>query len=125
MGDLELGATKMFEMMEELLPKLKSFLNNTKSPGDIFLPENNESATKIIKQNLSTLPIDPGNFQEILDVLFTKILPHGCNSNHPNFFGFFMGGNLPHSIFANIITTTINRFSPQYILSPGISFSLF
>jgi aromatic-L-amino-acid decarboxylase len=59
------------------------------------------------------------DLEEVLDQLFTDVIPYGYNTSSPGFLGYFGGGGIPHSAAADLISGTVNRFIGRWVAAPG------
>ena len=64
----------------------------------------------------SGLPVD-----ELLDLLFKRVIPKSINTAGPGYLAYIPGGGLPHSAVADLIADAVNRYVGVFAAAPGLA----
>ncbi len=59
--------------------------------------------------------------EELLDLLFEKVIPKGFNTAGPGYLAYIPGGGLPHSAVADLIADATNRYVGVFAAAPGLA----
>ncbi len=68
-----------------------------------------------------TLPESGAPVEELLDLLFTTVIPRGFNTAGPGYLAYIPGGGLPHSAVADLIADATNRYVGVFAAAPGLA----
>jgi aromatic-L-amino-acid decarboxylase len=102
-----------------------------------------EAATEKILRHLATLPEQPSAdaaggadlarslreslpqqgapYSELLDLLFTRVIPKSFNTAGPGYLAYIPGGGLPHAAVADLISDATNRYVGVFAAAPGLA----
>jgi aromatic-L-amino-acid decarboxylase len=58
--------------------------------------------------------------EELLDLLFSRVIPRSFNTAGPGYLAYIPGGGLPHSAVADLISDTTNRYVGVFAAAPGL-----
>ena len=58
---------------------------------------------------------------ELLDLLFTRVIPKSFNTAGPGYLAYIPGGGLPHSAVADLIADAVNRYVGVFAAAPGLA----
>ena len=67
------------------------------------------------------LPENGRPFEELLALLFGKVIPKGFNTAGPGYLAYIPGGGLPHSAVADLIAGATNRYVGVFAAAPGLA----
>ena len=67
------------------------------------------------------LPEDGRPFDELLDLLFDRVIPKSFNTAGPGYLAYIPGGGLPHSAVADLISGITNRYVGVFAAAPGLA----
>ena len=59
--------------------------------------------------------------EELLDLLFTRVIPKSFNTAGPGYLAYIPGGGLPHSAVADLIADAVNRYVGVFAAAPGLA----
>ncbi|MFN7965513.1 MAG: aminotransferase class V-fold PLP-dependent enzyme [Acidobacteriota bacterium] len=111
---LELSAAQYEELLAAVTTRLVAVVRNIdRQPA--WQPE-----------SLSTMPLDelPEHgtpLQTVLDRFFEQALPGGRFTTSPRYFAYVPGGGLPQAAAAELLASTVNRFTGIRIAAPGMA----
>lgn len=80
-----------------------------------------EGSAELSRSLVEPLPETATPFDELLDLLFERVMPYGFNTAGPGFMAFIPGGGLPHSALADLIAGSINRYVGAWQPAPGFA----
>jgi len=66
-------------------------------------------------------PEEGAAYEELLDHLFERVVPHAYNTAHPGYLAFIPGGGLLHAAVADLVTAAVNRYTTVFVASPGMA----
>jgi aromatic-L-amino-acid decarboxylase len=58
--------------------------------------------------------------EELLDLLFTRVIPKSFNTAGPGYLAYIPGGGLPHAAVADLISGITNRYVGVFAAAPGL-----
>jgi aromatic-L-amino-acid decarboxylase len=58
---------------------------------------------------------------ELLDLLFTRVIPKSFNTAGPGYLAYIPGGGLPHAAVADLIADATNRYVGVFAAAPGLA----
>ena len=58
---------------------------------------------------------------ELLDLLFDRVIPKSFNTAGPGYLAYIPGGGLPHSAVADLIADGVNRYVGVFAAAPGLA----
>jgi aromatic-L-amino-acid/L-tryptophan decarboxylase len=67
------------------------------------------------------LPTEGRPYEELLDLLFTRVIPKSFNTAGPGYLAYIPGGGLPHAAVADLIADATNRYVGVFAAAPGVS----
>ncbi len=67
------------------------------------------------------LPETGAAAEELLDLLFTTVIPRSFNTAGPGYLAYIPGGGLPHSAVADLIADATNRYVGVFAAAPGLA----
>jgi aromatic-L-amino-acid decarboxylase len=102
-----------------------------------------EAATERIVNHIATLPRQPASStegglelarslveplpetgrppEELLDLLFERVIPRSFNAAGPGYLAYIPGGGIPHSAVADLIADSVNRYVGVFAAAPGLA----
>ena len=110
--DLELTGPTYRRFVENVVNRLETHLSSLGSQ-----PASHEDAQ--LPRPDGRLPREPAGLDDVLDHLFSQVVPSGYNTTSPGFLGYFGGGGLPHAAVADLISGTVNRFVGRWAAAPA------
>ncbi|MEP7131691.1 MAG: pyridoxal-dependent decarboxylase [Acidobacteriota bacterium] len=67
------------------------------------------------------LPETGAAAEDLLDLLFTTVIPRSFNTAGPGYLAYIPGGGLPHSAVADLIANATNRYVGVFAAAPGLA----
>ena len=67
------------------------------------------------------LPTEGRPYEELLDLLFDRVIPKSFNTAGPGYLAYIPGGGLPHAAVADLIADATNRYVGVFAAAPGVS----
>ncbi|HEY1433883.1 MAG TPA: aminotransferase class I/II-fold pyridoxal phosphate-dependent enzyme [Thermoanaerobaculia bacterium] len=67
------------------------------------------------------LPESGRSAEELLDLLFDRVIPKSFNTAGPGYLAYIPGGGLPHSAVADLIADGVNRYVGVFAAAPGLA----
>ena len=59
--------------------------------------------------------------EELLDLLFDRIVPKSFNTAGPGYLAYIPGGGLPQSAVADLVADAVNRYVGVFAAAPGLA----
>jgi len=59
--------------------------------------------------------------EELLDLLFARVIPKSFNTAGPGYLAYIPGGGLPHAAVADLIADGVNRYVGVFAAAPGLA----
>ncbi len=110
--ELELSGTQFRALVEQIVTRLEANIDSieTQAASDEDIPPLTFD---------TKFPEHPAALEDLLEKLFSQVIPYGYNTTSPGFLGYFGGGGLPQCAAADLITGTVNRFIGRWVAAPG------
>ncbi|KQV90438.1 aminotransferase class I/II-fold pyridoxal phosphate-dependent enzyme [Rhizobacter sp. Root1221] len=108
---LELGGAQLRELIDRVAQRLEVFVDGIESS-----PASREGGvSRLVDEPMPKVgaPLD-----DVLDLLFSRVIPSGYNTTSPGFLGYFGGGGIPQAAVADLIAGTVNRFVGRWAAAP-------
>ena len=67
------------------------------------------------------LPREGTPFDELLRLLFAKVIPRTFNTASPGYLAYIPGGGLLHAAVADFVTDAVNRYVGVWVAAPGLA----
>ena len=67
------------------------------------------------------LPREGRPYEELLDLLFSRVIPTSFNTAGPGYLAYIPGGGLPHAAVADLIADATNRYVGVFAAAPGLA----
>lgn len=88
------------------------------------LPEqpahDSERAAELARSLAEPVPERGMAFEDILDLLFDRVVHKGLNTAGPGYLAYIPGGGLPHSALAGFIAEAVNRYVGVWLAAPAL-----
>ncbi|MEX0881026.1 MAG: aminotransferase class I/II-fold pyridoxal phosphate-dependent enzyme [Thermoanaerobaculia bacterium] len=79
-----------------------------------------EGGAALARSLVEGLPESGRPAEELLDLLFTRLVPKTFNTAGPGYLAYIPGGGLPHSAVADLIAGSVNRYVGVFEAAPGL-----
>jgi aromatic-L-amino-acid decarboxylase len=81
-----------------------------------------ENAVKLAKSVAEPLPENGHtDFEELLRDIFDRLVPHSTNDNSGGYLAYIPSGGLFHSVLADFISLSLNRYVTMFMAAPGLA----
>jgi aromatic-L-amino-acid decarboxylase len=67
------------------------------------------------------LPRQGRSYEDLLDLLFERVIPKSFNTAGPGYLAYIPGGGLPHCAVADLIADATNRYVGVFAAAPGLA----
>jgi len=79
-----------------------------------------EGGAELARSLREPLPREGAPVEELLDLLFERVIPRSFNTAGPGYLAYIPGGGLPHSAVADLISGATNRYVGVFAAAPGL-----
>ena len=114
---LEPSSAELRRLIEASLERLVPFLDS--------LPEQpagcHEDGAALARSLAEAMPEAGAPFEELLELLFERVLPHSYNTAGPGYLAYIPGGGLPFTAVADLIGDLVNRYVTVFLAAPGMA----
>src|SRR5262245_41936709 len=80
-----------------------------------------EGGVALARSLAEPLPERATPVDDLLDLLFTRVIPRSFNTAVPGYLAYIPGGGLPHAAVADLIADATNRYVGVFIAAPGLA----
>ena len=80
-----------------------------------------EGGAALARSLAEPLPREGRPYEELLDLLFTRVIPKSFNTAGPGYLAYIPGGGLPHAAVASLIAESTNRYVGVFAAAPGLA----
>jgi aromatic-L-amino-acid decarboxylase len=114
---LELPSERMLELVNAAMKRIVQHLDS--------LPQQpaygTEGGAELAREMVEPVPESAIGFEEILDLLFERLVPKSFNTAGPGYLAYIPGGGLFHSALADLIAGSINRYVGVWAAAPALA----
>ena len=82
---------------------------------------NTEGGAEVAHSLREPLPQNGESYEELLDLLFEKVIPKSFNTAGPGYLAYIPAGGLFHSAVADLIADATNRYVGVFAAAPGLA----
>jgi aromatic-L-amino-acid/L-tryptophan decarboxylase len=79
-----------------------------------------DGANEIARALVEPLPESGQPYEDLLELLFDRVIPKGCNTNSPGMFSYINGGASIHGAVADLITSATNPYVGYWGAAPAL-----
>jgi aromatic-L-amino-acid/L-tryptophan decarboxylase len=114
---LELSAAAMRELIGKVADRVIRHVESLpqQPAGDV------EGATALARQMIEPIPTEPARLDDLLDLIFNRLVPKSFNTAGPGYLAYIPGGGLFHSAVADLISDVTNRYVGVCAAAPALS----
>ena len=80
-----------------------------------------EGGAELARSLFQPLPESGRPAEELLDLLFERVIPKSFNTAGPGYLAYIPGGGLPHAAVADLISGATNRYVGVFAAAPGLA----
>lgn len=114
---LELSSESFRDMVEAATEKIIAYVES--------LPQQpsaeTEGSAELARSLVEPLPESGRPYEELLDLLFEKVVRKGFGTAGPGYLAYIPGGGILHSAVADLIADGVNRYAGVFAAAPGLS----
>lgn len=114
---LELSSEELRRLIEAATDRILGYIES--------LPEqpsaNPDGGAALARSLRESLPESGRPVEELLDLLFQKVIPKGFNTAGPGYLAYIPGGGIPHAAVADLIADATNRYVGVFAAAPGLA----
>jgi len=78
-----------------------------------------EGGAELARSLAEPMPETGTDAEELLDLLFDRVIPKSFNTAGPGYLAYIPGGGLPHSAVADLVSDATNRYVGVFAAAPG------
>jgi aromatic-L-amino-acid decarboxylase len=113
---LEPSPEAMRELVREAGERVVSYLAGLPArPASDF-----DEAAEVARSLMEAMPLQGKPYPELLDFLFDRVIPKGCNTNSPGMFSYINGGTSIHAAVADLISAATNPYISYWGAAPAL-----
>jgi aromatic-L-amino-acid decarboxylase len=80
-----------------------------------------EGGAELARSLAAPMPETGRPAEELLDLLFRKVIPKSFNTAGPGYLAYIPGGGLPQSAVADLVADAVNRYVGVFAAAPGLA----
>ncbi len=80
-----------------------------------------EGGAALARSLVEPIPESGRPAEELLALLFERVIPKSFNTAGPGYLAYIPGGGLPHSAVADLIADSVNRYVGVFAAAPGLA----
>ena len=80
-----------------------------------------EGGAELARSLAEPMPETGTDAEELLDLLFDRVIPKSFNTAGPGYLAYIPGGGLPHSAVADLVSDATNRYVGVFAAAPGVA----
>jgi len=80
-----------------------------------------EGGAELARSLVEPLPQTGRPYEELLDLLFEKVVMKGFGTAGPGYLGYIPGGGIFHSAVADLVADAVNRYAGVFAAAPGLA----
>ncbi len=80
-----------------------------------------EGGAALARSLVEPIPESGRPAEELLGLLFDRVIPKSFNTAGPGYLAYIPGGGLPHSAVADLIADSVNRYVGVFAAAPGLA----
>lgn len=114
---LELSGEQFQDLLERTGRRIAHYLD-TLAEQPAIAPEGADEAARSVE---GALPQSATDVEQVLDLLFERVVPVGFQTAGPGYMAFIPGGGLPEAAVADLIAGAVNRFVGVWAAAPALA----
>lgn len=117
MNELELSGDQMRRMVDEAMRRIVAHIESLPA-----MPASGvEGGVELARSMAEPMPQTGRSFDELLALLFERLVPRSFNTAGPGYLAYIPGGGLFHSAVADLIADSVNRYVGVFMAAPGLA----
>ncbi len=114
---LELSAEEMRHLVAQAVEQIVAHLESLPTQPSA----NTEGGAELARSLVEPLPEIGQPYNELLDLLFSRIIPKSFNTASPGYLAYIPSGGIFHAAVADLITDAVNRYMGIWLAAPGLA----
>jgi aromatic-L-amino-acid/L-tryptophan decarboxylase len=116
-GELELSSATMRALVDQAMDRIVAHTESLPTQPVSDVAGGEELARSLVEG----LPEGGTSFQELLDLLFNRLVPKTFNTASPGYLAYIPGGGLFHAAVADLIADSVNRYVGVWAAAPALA----
>ncbi|HZI95446.1 MAG TPA: aminotransferase class I/II-fold pyridoxal phosphate-dependent enzyme, partial [Patescibacteria group bacterium] len=117
MRTLELSAGEMRRMVASAMDRIVAHVESLpRQPSS-----DTEGGTELARSLAEPMPETGASYDQMLDLLFDKVIPKSFNTAGPGYLAYIPGGGVFHAAVAELISCSTNRYMGVFQAAPGLA----
>ena len=114
---LELSAEEMRRLVAQAVERIVAHLDSLPTQPSV----NTDGGIELARSLVEPLPEKGQPYTELLEVLFSRIIPTSFNTASPGYLAYIPSGGIFHAAVADLITDAVNRYMGIWVAAPGLA----
>ena len=114
---LELSEEQMRTMVDDAMDRIVAFIQSLPEQPSFDL----EGAEQMARSLIEPLPERGEPYADLVERVFGEIITRGFNTAAPGYLAYIPGGGLFHSAVADLMASSVNRYTSIWIPAPGLA----
>ncbi|MFB3901946.1 MAG: aspartate aminotransferase family protein [Acidobacteriota bacterium] len=114
---LELQSKEMEDLVVQAMDRIRPFLDSLSDQPAADTQDGEELARSL----RDSLPLHGTPFPELLDLLFSRLIPKSFNTAGPGYLAYIPGGGIVHTAVADFIADSVNRYVGVWAAAPALA----
>ncbi len=114
---LELSSEELRRLIESATERILAYIESLPRQPSAS-PEGGADLARSLSE---PLPESGRPAEELLDLLFQRVIPKGFNTAGPGYLAYIPGGGIPHAAVADLIADATNRYVGVFAAAPGLA----
>jgi aromatic-L-amino-acid decarboxylase len=115
--ELEISNGELRRMIEAATERILGYIESLPRQPSAD-PEGGAALARSLREGM---PETGRPYEELLALLFDRVIPKGFNTAGPGYLAYIPGGGLPHSAVADLIAEATNRYVGVFAAAPGLA----
>ncbi len=116
-GPLELSGEQMRLLVDAAMQRIIPHIDSLANQPSAYAHRESELARSLIE----SLPEKGEQLDDLLDMLFERVIPESFNTAGPGYLAYIPGGGVLHAAVADLIASAVNRYVGVFVAAPGLS----
>ena len=114
---LELSAEDMRHLVTQAVERIVAHIESLPIQPSVDV----EGGTELARSLVETLPETGQPYSDLLEVLFSRVIPKSFNTAGPGYLAYIPSGGIFHAAVADLITDAVNRYMGIWVAAPGLA----
>src|SRR5262245_18998397 len=114
---LELSAEMMRHLVTQAAERIVAHVASLPTQPSV----NTEGGIALARSLVEPLPETGQPYTDLLDVLFSRVIPTSFNTASPGYLAYIPSGGIFHTAVADLITDAVNRYMGIWVAAPGLA----